>query len=117
LTVLLPQTRFAAIRLEPQIEMAEESLASLRTTSVQVPFAEGELLIAAKTDNMDVVYWVRRPAENPDEWTVAVLGRGMKWVEFDGGLVRFLAEIYSGGFRVPFFPKPRKKIKFVAGRG
>lgn len=113
LAVLVPETRFPAVHLETQLVKAEESLASLRGTSVQVPFATGELLLIAKTDNMDAVYWVRRPPDDPDAWTIAILGRGMKWAEFEGGIADFLAAVLSGRFKVPFFPRFKKGVGFA----
>jgi hypothetical protein len=116
LYVLQPETRFEPIRLEPAVTRSAASLASLRAAPrSNVPFAEGELIPVAKTDNMDAVYWVRRPADDPDKWTIAVLeGGGVTWAEFAGGIVDYLGATFDGSFRVPFLPEdfPSDDLQF-----
>ena len=94
-------------RLEPAVAGSATSLASLRAAPrSNVPYTEGELVPVAKTDNMDVVYWVRRPADDANKWTIAVLeGGGVTWAQFDGGIVDYLGATFDGSFRVPFLPE------------
>lgn len=103
--VLQPVTRNDAIRLEHRLERTSWTLDYLRRGGEEVPYSNDELLQAAATDNGDFIYWVRKPPEAPDSWTIVVNeARGPRWVTFKGGLVAFLAAVLSGSFTVPVFP-------------
>ncbi len=105
LHVLQPAATHEAIRLEHSIERTNWTLGYLRDHGEDIPFANEELLPAAQSDNGDSIYWLRRPHDDPDRWTVvANEARGTRWVRFDGGLVAFLAAVLDGSFRVPIFP-------------
>ncbi|WP_433043006.1 SMI1/KNR4 family protein [Dactylosporangium sp. CS-033363] len=106
LYVLVPESPFPAIRLEGEVVRAQASLESLRrSSSSEVPYGEGELLPVAKTDNGDAVFWVMRPVADPELWSIAVLeGRGVRWSDYAGGVVAFLADLLSGRHRISWFP-------------
>jgi hypothetical protein len=64
-----------------------------------------KLLACGVTDNGEHVFWVTEPADQPDSWRIAVNeARGPGWYTFDGGLVAFLAAVFSGRIDVPLFP-------------
>ncbi len=64
-----------------------------------------DLLACGVTDNGEYVFWVTEPADDPDSWRIAVNeARGPDWYTFDGGLVAFLAAVFSGRIDVPLFP-------------
>jgi hypothetical protein len=64
-----------------------------------------DLLACGVTHNGEHVFWVTEPSNHPDSWRVAVNeARGPDWYTFDGGLVAFLAAVFSGRIDVPLFP-------------
>ena len=57
----------------------------------------GRLIVWATTDNGEVGYWLARPGQSPDEWTVMVNDEsGTVWEHFDMGLARFLLSTLTG---------------------
>ncbi|MFF4342993.1 SMI1/KNR4 family protein [Kitasatospora sp. NPDC001540] len=62
--------------------------------------ADARLVPWASTDNGEFLYWLARPGEDPDEWTVMVNeARGPRWEHLDMGCTRFLAAVLSGDLR------------------
>ncbi|MCB9616785.1 MAG: SMI1/KNR4 family protein [Sandaracinus sp.] len=55
------------------------------------------------TDNGNVCWWNRR-SDDPDEWTVAVTGRGPQVWEHPGGMADFLDAVLRRACRCPLFP-------------
>jgi hypothetical protein len=105
LHVLTPGGESQYVRLEAVARRAVQLLDSARETGLPLPIPPEELLPVAVTDNGDTVYWVRRPADDPDAWHIAANGaRNTKWPEFDGGVVAFLASVMSGAHPVDVLP-------------
>lgn len=105
LHVFQPVATHEAIRLEHVIEGASWTLDQIRESGEVIPFSNEELLPVAQTDNGDSVYWLRRPNDDPEQWTIVVNEpRGPEWVSFDGGLVAFLAAVLGGSFVASIFP-------------
>jgi hypothetical protein len=70
------------------------------------PYAVDDLLPVATTDNGDTIYWIARPLDRPDAWTITGNeARGASWPAFDGGIVDFLAEVISGRLHFEIFPR------------
>lgn len=70
-----------------------------------VPHAPDSLLACGVTDNGEYLFWVTEPADDPDDWRIAINeARGPRWYTFDGCLVAFLAASFSGRIEVPLFP-------------
>lgn len=75
------------------------------TGTFPLPYAPENLLACGVTDNGEHLFWVTRPADDPDRWRIAVNeARGSRWYTFEGGLVAFLAASFSGRITVPLFP-------------
>lgn len=113
--VLQPGTEFEPISLVGSCRRAVEILHQLKSGGEDIPYEVRELAPVAKTDNGDTVYWVRRPEDSPDSWSVvANSARGHEWPKFDGGIVEFLTAVLSGRYRVPIFPEdfPDPQPKF-----
>ena len=58
---------------------------------------EGARLIPwASTDNGEFLYWLTRPGQDPDTWTVMVNeARGSDWEHFDTGFAPFLLAVLN----------------------
>ncbi|MFJ2832703.1 SMI1/KNR4 family protein [Streptomyces sp. NPDC087263] len=105
LYILQPSSPFYPTRLVESADRAAEILDDLRESGGNIPYETNELLPVGKTDNGDIVYWVTRPEDAPNSWTVVANGaRNMKWPHFDGGIVDFLVAVLSGAHRVDVFP-------------
>ncbi|MBV1938361.1 SMI1/KNR4 family protein [Streptomyces sp. BV286] len=105
LYILQPSSPFHPTRLVESANRAAEILDELRESGVGIPYEVDELLPVGKTDNGDIVYWVTRPEDAPDSWTIVANGaRNLKWPHFDGGIVEFLVAVLSGAHRVDVFP-------------
>jgi hypothetical protein len=103
--VFQPGTPIEPVQLEKQAERTAWALDYLRSGGEAVPYENSELLSVCKTDNGDVGYWLRRPADSPDSWNIVVNeARGPRWSLFDGGIVEFLVAVLSGNHRVTVFP-------------
>jgi hypothetical protein len=106
LHVYQPITPFLTIELAHQSRRSEEILGDLRAQGTEViPFAPGELMAMAGTDNGDTLYWIKRPLDEPASW--AITGneaRNHVWPEFDGGIAAFLYAVMSRELRFPIFP-------------
>lgn len=90
LHILQPDSPFEPIVLERSAARAVEILDQLRGSGEFIPYGTEELLPVGTTDNGDTIYWVQRPADEPDSWVVTVnAARGVKWPQFDGGIVEF----------------------------
>ncbi|WP_432978330.1 SMI1/KNR4 family protein [Dactylosporangium sp. CA-233914] len=72
----------------------------------QLPVEPSSLLPVAGTDNGDTVYWVRKPLDQPDRWTIVVnqARNFLDWPAFDGGLVEFLVAVFSKEHKNRAFP-------------
>ncbi|MFI9411375.1 Lsr2 family DNA-binding protein [Nocardia gamkensis] len=69
------------------------------------PYAADSLSACGVTDNGEYLFWITEPADDPDNWRIAINeARGPRWYTFDGGLVAFLAASFSGRIEVPLFP-------------
>lgn len=101
-----PGASVDAIRLEHQVERAAWTLNYLRERGENVPYAESELLPVARDDNGNTCYLLRRPAEDPDLWTLVINeARDSRWETFDGGLTDFIYAVLSGNLRFDIFPE------------
>lgn len=102
-----PNASLPAINLQQQLRDAIWALQELKRGGERMPYdPRHELVPVGRTDNGDVFYWIRRSATDPDRWPVAVNeSRGETWVELEGGLARFLADVLSGARRIPMFPR------------
>ncbi|KAB8167142.1 hypothetical protein FH609_012170 [Streptomyces sp. 3MP-14] len=104
LHVLQPTSPFPPIRLVSSADRAAEILDQLRANE-DIPFPTEDLLPVAKTDNGDTLYWVTRPPNDPDSWTLTGnAARNRKWPLFDGGIVAFLVATLSGAHRMEILP-------------
>jgi hypothetical protein len=106
LTVFQPGTPFLTIELAFQARRSEQILNQLRDQGREIiPFPPGELLPAAGTDNGDTLYWIKRPTEESDAWTITGNeARNTIWPQFPGGLAAFLHAVLSRAIRFPIFP-------------
>jgi len=105
LHVFQPGSSVEPIQLEHQAERTAWALDYLRNGGEAIPYQNSELLSFGRTDNGDVCYWLRHPADNPDEWKVVVNEpRGPRWSTFERGVVEFLIGVLSGTHRVSVFP-------------
>ena len=107
LNVFQPVTPFLTIELAYQARRGEETLDYLRDQGHEaIPFGRDELMAVAGTDNGDTIYWVKRPRDKPDAWTITGNeARNTDWPQFSDGLVAFLYAIMSGRLRFPIFPE------------
>ncbi|GHH58244.1 hypothetical protein FHS35_007240 [Streptomyces umbrinus] len=106
LYILQPTSPFYPTRLVESADQAVEILESLRESGGRIPYETNELLPVGKTDNGDTVYWVTRPEDAPNSWTVVANGaRNTEWPHFDGGIVEFLVAVLSGAHQVDVFPR------------
>jgi len=106
LHIFQPDSPFYTIRLLESSERAAEILDQLREGGEEIPYETDELLAVGATDNGDTVYWVTRPEDAPNAWTVTANGaRNDKWPHFEGGLVEFLAAVMSGAHHMDVFPR------------
>jgi hypothetical protein len=105
LTVLEPESSNDHVRLEHQAKRAAWALDYLRDGGLDIPYQIAELLPFAGTDNGDTCYWLRRPADDPDAWTVVVNKGDPEWATFDGDAVEFLFAVLSGRHDVYLFPE------------
>lgn len=54
----------------------------------------------ASTDNGEFIYWLTRPGQHPDEWTIMINeARGEWWERFGMGFARFLLSALTGQLR------------------
>ncbi|MFE2459740.1 SMI1/KNR4 family protein [Streptomyces sp. NPDC059402] len=106
LHVFQPVAPVATIRLVDRAERAAEILDQLREGGEAIPHPTDELLAVGATDKGDTIYWVTRPGDAPNSWTITANGaRNTKWPHFDGGLVEFLAAVMSGEYKVDVLPR------------
>jgi hypothetical protein len=105
LHVFQPETAHEPIDLLHQRERTLWALTYLQERGEVMPYPLSGLLPAGRTDNGDVLYWLKQPADLPDKWQIVVNeARGPEWVLYRGGLVDFLADVLSGAFRCAVFP-------------
>ncbi|MDW5327413.1 SMI1/KNR4 family protein [Plantactinospora sp. KLBMP9567] len=120
LRVFQPGYPQQVLDLEHQRERTNWAMDYLRERGHAIPYENDELLAVARSDNGDTAYWVLRPSNEPNKWTIALNeGRGPKWDTFDGGIVAWLAAILSKRVRMDVFPRdfPSRRPKFhVFGR-
>lgn len=123
--ILQPMHDNRHLDLVHQRDIQLDALRTLRAGGEEIPFdvdaGEEELLPWAITDNGDVVYWLRRPGQSPDEWPVAInAARDPRWEQYDGSATEFLADVLSKKRRLSVFPEdvPSDDPAFVpSGRG
>jgi hypothetical protein len=104
------------VDLARQGERARWALDYLQAGGERIPYPIADLLAVARTDNGDTVYWLQRPRESPDTWTIVVNeARVDDWVEYDGAVVDFLADVLSAVFRCGVFPEdfPSRRPRFT----
>jgi len=106
--IFRPSFPYPALDLEEQVESSASALAELRHGGEGIPYRldePSELMAVGRTDNGDVIYFVRRPLDVPNSWTIAVNeARGDEWNEFDGDITDFIASAVSGARRYTVFP-------------
>ena len=104
LHVLQPYSESEYVQLGHWLVRGREILHQLSRRE-EHPYPVDELLPVAITDNGDTIYWVSRPLDVPDSWTItANEARGVRWPDFGGGIVNFLVEVLSGRLRFEIFP-------------
>ncbi|MEV0032188.1 SMI1/KNR4 family protein [Nocardia sp. NPDC050793] len=75
------------------------------------------LLPWATTDNGEHLYWLIRPSQRPDDWTVMVNeARGERWEHFGHTCTQFLASALTGDIRstllsAHYFPRAAHTYK------
>jgi SMI1/KNR4 family protein SUKH-1 len=105
LHIFQPGSDLESIRLEYQAERTAWALDYLRNGGESVPYENSELLSFGRTDNGDTCYWVRRPVDDPEAWTIVVNeARGPHWSTFEHGVVQFVFDVLSGNHHVSVFP-------------
>jgi hypothetical protein len=106
--VFRPSFPYPALDLEEQINSSADALAELRRGGERIPYSleePSELMAVGRTDNGDVIYFIRRPLDAPNSWTIAVNeARGDEWNEFEGDLTDFVVSAISGATRYSVFP-------------
>ncbi|MGW7211744.1 SMI1/KNR4 family protein [Streptomyces collinus] len=113
LHIFQPESPFAMTRLLESSERAAEILEQARERGGSIPYETDELLAVGATDNGDTIYWVTRPEDEPNSWTITANGaRTMKWPHFEGGIVAFLLAVMSGAHHVDVFSQvfPREPV-------
>ncbi|MBT2401456.1 SMI1/KNR4 family protein [Streptomyces sp. ISL-100] len=54
----------------------------------------------ATTDNGECLYWLARPGQEPDQWTIMVNeARGERWEHYSTTCTQFLADVLQGELR------------------
>jgi hypothetical protein len=109
LHVLNPVASREPVRLVPAMERLLGGLRALRSDAPEeVPYSlhpeSGGLLPWAVSDNGDVFFWSTE-ATDPAAWSIVVSAAGGPgWATHPGPMVRFLAELLTRAYRVPFLP-------------
>jgi len=100
--------KYPALELVGQAAVNLEGLTYLQSRGEVIPYRiEGSesLLSCGRTDNGDVIYWVRERSLSPDGWTIAInAARDDRWFEYSGGIADFLLAIMAKILSVPIFP-------------
>jgi hypothetical protein len=109
LEVLTPFSQPGGGLLDFGLRTVLEGLREVRASGVPIPFPlhpePGGLLPWGDTANGDWCYWLTRPSEDPDRWSVAIQGsRSTDFWEHPGPLSAALADLLSGRARPPIFP-------------
>ncbi|WP_460698423.1 SMI1/KNR4 family protein [Nocardia thraciensis] len=74
----------------------------------------------ATTDNGEMLYWLIRPGQGPDDWTVLINeGRGPRWEHVPHTCTQFLAAALTGDLRPVllsdnYFPLSDHRVEQVA---
>ena len=106
--IFRPSFPYPAIDLEEQIESSAAALKELQLGGERIPYRldePSELMAVGRTDNGDVIYFVRQPLDDPNSWTIAVNeARGDEWDTFEGDITDFVASAISGARRFAVFP-------------
>ncbi|MGE7434479.1 SMI1/KNR4 family protein [Kitasatospora sp. NPDC001175] len=126
LYVLEPDCANENYDLADNIEERAEALEYLWDGSEDPPAQldePGARLIAwASTDNGEFLYWLARPGQHPDDWTVMVNeARGDWWEHFDLGFAEFLLSTLAGNVRSEIiayaFPRDPHSFRPLHGGG
>lgn len=105
LHVLQPYSESKYIRLDYCLARGREVLRELSRNEEQ-PYPVDELVPVATTDNGDTIYWVATPIDTPDVWTITGNeARGVRWPNFEGGIVDFLVAMLTGRRYFEIFPR------------
>jgi hypothetical protein len=105
LYVLQPYSESKYVRLDYCLARGREILRELGHNE-EHPYPVDELLPVAATDNGDTIYWVTRPLDAPNLWTITGNeARDVHWPTFDGGIVDFLVAVLTGRRYFEIFPR------------
>jgi hypothetical protein len=122
LWILQPRAGNEHLDMLVQRTLRLDALRRLRSGGEQIPYeterGREEILPWATTDNGDVCYWVMRPREEADSWTVTVNeGRGPEWIDYQGTATEFLTACLSRSVRIAVFPDdfPSALPRFAPG--
>jgi hypothetical protein len=101
LWVLEPDCANPGYDLLDSVTERAEALEYLWSSSEEKPArlteAGARLIAWASTDNGEFAYWLARPGQHPDDWTVMINeARGECWEHFDMGFARFLRSTLTG---------------------
>jgi hypothetical protein len=100
-----PKSRFEAIRLVSFSLAYRKRLFAQRESGRDLPYDPEDLLPVARTEDGDVICWVMQPVDSPARWSLIVSNAGRsEWIDFSGGISKFLTAVFLEGFRIPFFP-------------
>jgi SMI1 / KNR4 family (SUKH-1) len=116
LHVFQPVSALLTIELAFQARRQEEILDQIRAQGLEViPYAPGELMAVAGTDNGDTLYWIKNASGGPGTWRITGNeARNDVWPEFSGGIAAFLYAIMSRTLRFPIFRSgfPGRRLTF-----
>ncbi len=119
LEVLTPFSLHGGGLLEFGLHTVLEGMREARDAGVPIPFPlhpePAGLLPWGDTANGDWCYWVTRPREEPDRWSVAIQGsRSTDFWEHPGPLSAALADLLTGRARPPILPPefPSDEVRF-----
>ncbi|WP_344661512.1 SMI1/KNR4 family protein [Catenulispora subtropica] len=101
--------QYPALDLVGQVSVNLDALKYLRDRGEVVPYdieGDASLLSCGRTDNGDIIYWVRERSIDPDDWVIAVnAARDDRWFEYSGGITSFLSKVMTRALTVPVFPE------------
>lgn len=92
-----PNDDYDLIEWEDQQTEAPEGLWEFEKKPDELADARSRVLPWATTDNGECLYWLVRPNQSPDEWTVMVNeARGDRWEHFLMNCTEFLVAVLEG---------------------
>ncbi|WP_203843807.1 SMI1/KNR4 family protein, partial [Winogradskya humida] len=109
LSVFLPASPYDYVELRTQWQIAADKIEFWlewdEVGTPELPVDPHLLLPVAGTDNGNTVYWVARPPDDPDAWTLAVdEARSDGWHLFGAGIVDFLVATFIDHEPISVFP-------------